>query len=249
MPRAGRGGRQENGGGAAPEGRGNDAPRGAHSPQRGRPHSPQHETARERARNPALQKVERDGENGQTGALWQWRHGDTWVAYESAHSATIERYFKARHVFCPLGQWEIVFSSMRQYVTGDRSRSRAVRRIELDGQGRQTERDRGVQIWNHAAVEVDVRATLFSAWSAKLNPAASKGSWHGCSFPENEVLQFCERGSGVVVGEWAVTAHKIQQLFCELDPRTGRITVRAMVCHESDPTFDRYVLRNTLLFF
>ena len=41
-------------------------------------------------------------------------------------------------------------------------------------------------------------------------------------------------------GEWAVTAHKIQQVFCELEPRTRLITVRAMVCHESDPDFQRY---------
>ena len=185
------------------------------------------------------QKTLGDGQDGQTSALWQWRHGDTWVAYESAHSATIERYFQARHDFCPLGQWEIVFSSMRQFVAGDSSRSRAVRRIEPGRPSRDAPRLRGVQIWNHAAIEVDVRATLLSAWSAKLSPAAIKGSWHGCRFPENEVLQFFERDSGVSFGEWAVTAHNIQHLFCELDPHTQRITVRAMVCHESDPTFDR----------
>eukprot|EP01043_Picozoa_sp_COSAG02_P055086 COSAG02_NODE_6336_length_3642_cov_3.835338_4_plen_577_part_00 len=202
-------------------------------------------------------------------ALWQWRCGDKWVAYEPAHSASIEDQYQARHEYCMLGQWRIVFDSMRQYVAADPSRYRAVRRINrAPSPAQEPQKTRGgggpagdrgggaaagaagvaggiahrtVQIWNHVPLRVSIQATKFSRWTATLNPVgAPKGAWYGSSFAQHEILRFLNRDSGATLGEWTVTDHKIQQLFCELDLHTRLPIVRAMVCHEGDAEYERY---------
>eukprot|EP01043_Picozoa_sp_COSAG02_P037854 COSAG02_NODE_2873_length_7852_cov_41.208177_2_plen_423_part_00 len=273
-------GRRRAGGGAADVPGAGRRPRVEHRPAgsagidaRARAHSPQ----RDLTGSPPRKEAGPGGGSGLGGAQrpeWQWHHGaDTWVAYEPEHSVSIEDCFQAGSEACQLGEWRIAFATMRQYVAADPSRSRAVRRNEIDSRGHAPAQqpqmapgrgvggggggsggggagpgagaggaaDRAVQIWNHSSLEVGVQATQCNSWSATLSPVgAPSGAWHGCGFTENEILHFRDRNSGTIFGEWTVTAHKVQQLFCEVDPHTALPTVRAMACHDDDAEFDRY---------
>eukprot|EP01043_Picozoa_sp_COSAG02_P008400 COSAG02_NODE_268_length_26526_cov_28.495554_7_plen_1277_part_00 len=93
---------------------------------------------------------------------------------------------------------------------------------------------RNVQLWNHTGGEVDVAGS-----TGLIDGAVGRFTNKNILTNQGEVLKFTCHGE--LFGEWTVTKHLTQHVFAEVDPTTGRATVRAMVCEAvpGEPAYTR----------